>query len=180
MRRTVWAGSKFGASQTATGGGRNCWQLSRKSVSGCTTLWSRPASTCEAYSMATSNTMRFPGNLTVLSRVRRQVARYWFRALGQRSQRRPIWDKLGKLFDQWLPVPKVVHEFPDARFRRQPPWGGQSKVRTVCGSTTSTGLCGGWPVTAIPTATISVSAALTAIPAGHTRVPWRALRAGPA
>lgn len=57
-----------------------------------------------------------PGNLTVLSRFRRQVARYWFRALGQRSQRRPTWDKLGKLFDQWLSVPKVVHEYPDARF----------------------------------------------------------------
>jgi group II intron reverse transcriptase/maturase len=57
-----------------------------------------------------------PGNLTVLSRFRRQVARYWFRALEQRSQRRPIWEKLGKLLDQWLPVPKVVHEYPDARF----------------------------------------------------------------
>ena len=58
-----------------------------------------------------------PGNLTVLKRFRRQVARYWFHALGQRSQRRPTWDKLGTLFDRWLPAPKVVHEFPDARFR---------------------------------------------------------------
>ena len=58
-----------------------------------------------------------PGNLTVLKRFRRQVARYWFHALGQRSQRRPTWEKLGALFDQWLPAPRVVHEFPDARFR---------------------------------------------------------------
>ena len=58
-----------------------------------------------------------PGNLTVLGRFRRQVARYWFHALGQRSQRRPTWEKLGKVFDQWLPVPRVVHDFPDARFR---------------------------------------------------------------
>ena len=58
-----------------------------------------------------------PGNLPVLSRFRRQVARYWYRALGQRSQRRPTWEKLGKVFDQWLPAPKVVHDFPDARFR---------------------------------------------------------------
>jgi RNA-directed DNA polymerase len=57
-----------------------------------------------------------PGNLTVLKRFRRQVARYWFHALEQRSQRRPTWEKLGKVFDQWLPVPRVVHEFPDARF----------------------------------------------------------------
>jgi RNA-directed DNA polymerase len=45
-----------------------------------------------------------PGNLAVLKRLRQQVARYWFHALGQRSQRRPTWEKLGKLFDQWLPV----------------------------------------------------------------------------
>jgi RNA-directed DNA polymerase len=57
-----------------------------------------------------------PGNLTVLARFRQQVARYWFHALEQRSQRRPTWEKLGKLFDHWLPVPHVVHEYPDARF----------------------------------------------------------------
>jgi group II intron reverse transcriptase/maturase len=57
-----------------------------------------------------------PGNLKVLNRVRQQVARYWFRALGQRSQRRPTWEKLGKLFKQWLPVPKIVHEHPAVRF----------------------------------------------------------------
>ncbi len=57
-----------------------------------------------------------PGNLSVLKRFRRQVARYWYHALAQRSQRRPTWEKLGKLFDHWLPVPKVVHAFPDVRF----------------------------------------------------------------
>ena len=35
-----------------------------------------------------------PGNLTVLKRFRRQVARYWFHALGQRSQRRPTWENV--------------------------------------------------------------------------------------
>ena len=69
-------------------------------------------------------------------------ARYWFHALGQRSQRRPTWERLGQVFDQWLPVPNVVHDFPDA-FPRQPPCGGISEVRTVCGSAASTGLCGG-------------------------------------
>jgi RNA-directed DNA polymerase len=53
----------------------------------------------------------------VLKRFRRQVARYWFHSLAQRSQRRPTWEKLGKLFDQWLPIPHVVHEYPDARLR---------------------------------------------------------------
>ena len=74
-----------------------------------------------------------PGNLSVLSRFRRQVARYWFHVLGQRSQRRPTWEKLGKLFDHWLPVPHVVHSCISRRaFRRQPPSGGTSEVRTVC------------------------------------------------
>lgn len=57
-----------------------------------------------------------PGNLPVLSRFRRQVARYWFHALAQRSQRRPTWEKLGTVFDHWLPAPTVVHDYPDARF----------------------------------------------------------------
>jgi hypothetical protein len=57
-----------------------------------------------------------PGNLTVLARFRRQGARYWFHALEQRGQRRPTWEKLGKIIDRWLPVPRVVHEYPDARF----------------------------------------------------------------
>ena len=57
-----------------------------------------------------------PGNLGVLSRFRHQVVRYWFRTLSQRSQRRPTWEKLGPIFDHWLPAPCVLHEYPDARF----------------------------------------------------------------
>lgn len=57
-----------------------------------------------------------PGNLAVLSRFRHQVARLWFRTLSQRSQRRPTWTKLGPIFDHWLPIPRVVHAYPDARF----------------------------------------------------------------
>ena len=68
-----------------------------------------------------------PGNLTVLKRFRRQVARYWFHALGQRSQRRPTWEKLAPLFDRWLPAPRVVHEFPDARFRASRPLAAHPK-----------------------------------------------------
>jgi RNA-directed DNA polymerase len=57
-----------------------------------------------------------PGNLPVLSRFRRQVARLWFRVLSQRSQRRPSWGKLSPIFDHWLPIPRNVHAYPDARF----------------------------------------------------------------
>jgi group II intron reverse transcriptase/maturase len=57
-----------------------------------------------------------PGNIPVLKRWRRQVARLWFRTLEQRSQKRPTWVKLRKVIDHWLPNPKLVHPFPDARF----------------------------------------------------------------
>jgi len=57
-----------------------------------------------------------PGNLAVLSRFRHQVVRLWFRTLSQRSQRRPTWKKLGPTFDHWLPNPRVMHDYPDARF----------------------------------------------------------------
>ena len=57
-----------------------------------------------------------PGNTAVLKGFRTQVARRWFRALAQRSQRRPTWEKLGKVLEHWLPIPQVAHEFPDVRF----------------------------------------------------------------
>jgi len=55
-------------------------------------------------------------NLPVLSRFRHQVARHWFRTLSQRSQRRPTWKQLGPVFNHWLPIPQLVHDYPDARF----------------------------------------------------------------
>ena len=57
-----------------------------------------------------------PGNLSILSRFRNRVIRLWYRTLGQRSQRRPTWNKLGPIFDHWLPIPHVVHAYPDVRF----------------------------------------------------------------
>ena len=57
-----------------------------------------------------------PGNLAILSRFRHQVVRLWHRSLSQRSQRRPSWRKLGPIFDHWLPIPRVVHAYPAARF----------------------------------------------------------------
>ena len=57
-----------------------------------------------------------PGNIPVLKHFRTQVARRWFAALAQRSQRRPTWEKLAAVFEHWLPIPQVRHEFPDERF----------------------------------------------------------------
>jgi len=57
-----------------------------------------------------------PGNIPVLKNFRTQVARIWFHVLEQRSQRRPTWEKLAKVFEHWLPIPQVLHPFPDERF----------------------------------------------------------------
>lgn len=57
-----------------------------------------------------------PGNQSVLHHFRYQVMRHWQRTLCGRSQRRPTWAKLGPIFDRWLPIPQVLHEYPDVRF----------------------------------------------------------------
>ena len=57
-----------------------------------------------------------PGNVPTLNRFRTQVARLWHRALCRRSQRRTTWEKLSPIFSRWLPIPRVVHAYPDARF----------------------------------------------------------------
>jgi RNA-directed DNA polymerase len=57
-----------------------------------------------------------PGNIPVLKGFRRQVAQIWFSVLARRSQRRPTWEKLGPLLEHWLPIPQILHRFPDARF----------------------------------------------------------------
>jgi len=68
-----------------------------------------------------------PGNIPVLKHFRTQVARQWFRALAQRSQRRPTWEKLKTVFERWLPIPQAMHEFPDVRFDASRPTGGHPR-----------------------------------------------------
>jgi RNA-directed DNA polymerase len=75
-----------------------------------------------------------PGNLAVLSRFRRQVARLWFRTLSQRSQRRPTWTKLSPIFDHWATHSSCGACVSRCSFRRQTSSGVTSKVRTVCSS----------------------------------------------
>jgi hypothetical protein len=49
---------------------------------------------------------------------RTQVTRHWHRALERRSQRTRIsWNRMDRLATRWLPPARVVHPFPDARFR---------------------------------------------------------------
>ena len=58
-----------------------------------------------------------PGNIDRLSTFRQRVNRLWYQSLAQRSQRvRRRWEALIPLFERWIPRPKVLHPYPDARF----------------------------------------------------------------
>lgn len=58
-----------------------------------------------------------PGNWASLSRFRNRIGRYWRRALERRSQKGRL--KAGRatrLLQRWLPMPRLVHPYPDVRF----------------------------------------------------------------
>jgi group II intron reverse transcriptase/maturase len=58
-----------------------------------------------------------PGNLLQLKVFRERVKRLWRRSLRRRSQRhRPNWARVLQLVSRWLPEPRVLHPYPDARF----------------------------------------------------------------
>jgi hypothetical protein len=48
---------------------------------------------------------------------RQAVKGGWLRALRRRSQRhRMPWERLERFADRWLPKPRILHPWPDARF----------------------------------------------------------------
>ena len=58
-----------------------------------------------------------PGNLRAMSTFRERLKRLWRSTLRHRSQRPKVgWQPVGPLFDRWLPAPRVLHPYPDARF----------------------------------------------------------------
>jgi len=58
-----------------------------------------------------------PTNGRALSVFRFRVARLWHRILMRRSQRSGMtWDRIGRLVDDFLPRPKILHPWPDRRF----------------------------------------------------------------
>ncbi len=58
-----------------------------------------------------------PTNLSALGAFRHHVARHWLRTLRRRSQKDKFaWERLEKLADDWLPKPKILHPWPNARF----------------------------------------------------------------
>jgi RNA-directed DNA polymerase len=58
-----------------------------------------------------------PRNFESLSAFRHYVTREWMRLLKRRSQRTKwTWEKMERLADQWLPMPRILHPWPSARF----------------------------------------------------------------
>jgi group II intron reverse transcriptase/maturase len=58
-----------------------------------------------------------PGNLRAMNAFRHRLRRMWRGTLRHRSQRPNVsWRRIGPLFDRWLPAPRVLHPYPDARF----------------------------------------------------------------
>jgi group II intron reverse transcriptase/maturase len=69
-----------------------------------------------------------PGNRAAVATFRTQVTRHWHEALQRRSQRTRInWMRMNRLATRWLPPARVVHPFPDVRFRVRTQ--GRSPVR---------------------------------------------------
>ena len=58
-----------------------------------------------------------PTNIRALTAFRLCVTNLWRRTLERRSQRRRlVWERTAKLSDAWLPIPRILHPWPDRRF----------------------------------------------------------------
>ena len=63
-----------------------------------------------------------PGNLNQLSVFRHRLCRLWRRVLNRRSQRaEKPWQRLSALLERWIPFPRVLHPYPQARFAARHP-----------------------------------------------------------
>lgn len=61
-----------------------------------------------------------PGNSRCLSRFVDEVTRHWLRQLRRRSQRGRrgwTWQRMQRLARRYLPRPRIIHPYPDQRFR---------------------------------------------------------------
>jgi hypothetical protein len=59
-----------------------------------------------------------PYNMSSLSAFRYHVIRLWLRTLRRRSQRdRTAWSRMHRMAAQWLPLPRILHPFPEQRLR---------------------------------------------------------------
>ena len=69
-----------------------------------------------------------PDNSRALNTFRYRIVWHWYRALRRRSQRsRTTWERMWRLAARWLPAPRILHPWPDARFDAKTQ--GRSPVR---------------------------------------------------
>ena len=58
-----------------------------------------------------------PGNTTQLRIFKLRVCRLWQSVLVRRSQRAQMrWECFTPVLNRWIPPPRVLHPYPDARF----------------------------------------------------------------
>jgi group II intron reverse transcriptase/maturase len=109
-----------------------------------------------------------PTNSAALSAFRYHVTCLWRRSLRRRSQKdASTWQRVTRPADDWLPKPK---SFTLGRTSASP---SHTRGGSVCGSSARTDLCGGRPVTGVPTAIICCWFSETE-PAGGARFSPRA------
>jgi RNA-directed DNA polymerase len=63
-----------------------------------------------------------PGNLASLLSFRLEVCKRWLRVIRRRSQKgRITWEHITRFAEQWLPLPKILHPYPNLRFDAKHP-----------------------------------------------------------
>ncbi|MBV9337195.1 MAG: hypothetical protein JO243_15040 [Solirubrobacterales bacterium] len=69
-----------------------------------------------------------PDNSQAITAFRNGVTRHWRRALCRRGQRgRVNWTRMRRIADHWLPIPRILHPWPDVRLDARTQ--GKSPVR---------------------------------------------------
>jgi RNA-directed DNA polymerase len=65
-----------------------------------------------------------PTNSRALEAFRYHVAELWRRSLQRRSQKAGLtWARMTRLVDDWLPMPRILHPWPQQRFAvNHPRW----------------------------------------------------------
>jgi RNA-directed DNA polymerase len=58
-----------------------------------------------------------PGNIDQMRSFRKRVNRLWRNVLVRRSQpAKKKWEQLTPVLERWIPPPRVLHPYPEARF----------------------------------------------------------------
>ena len=89
-----------------------------------------------------------PTNSRSLAAFRYHVTVLWHRTLRRRSQKDwTTWERISRLVAAYLPPARILHPWPQRSLCRQTP-----KVGARCANRARRDLCGGRPVTGVPTA----------------------------